>query len=473
MSTLSKKYITDAVPAIAGDNHLVDKIFKMLKGLVAKSSDHDVMAWFDAYVADPSIAAKDLKLTWVEKAISKYRDAPKAPAALNANIPFRIYGETLIEKNAIEQMYNLLQLPIAVAGALMPDAHLGYGIPIGGVAATHKDYVIPYAVGSDISCMMSLSIFNVDTLYMEKKKSKFLQFLKEKTYFGKGCTNDGDIVDDSILHLDEWKDLPMYAKIKNTLVNQLGTSGSGNHFVDWGYVTFDTEYKGIPKGKYVALMTHSGSRGVGYNIADYYTKKAKEKCTFLDKSLLDLSWLDLNTDDGKEYWKFMNMAGQYASACHNEIHLKAETFMGEAPLLKVENYHNFCWQEEYDGNIVNVHRKGATPAQNGVIGIIPGSMATPAYIVEGMGSIGSINSASHGSGRVMGRNQAKKSITSESVDIQLKKAGITLIGGGLDEAPKVYKNIDDVMSFQTDLVSVKGVFTPKYVRMADDGSHED
>jgi tRNA-splicing ligase RtcB len=473
MEKISKKWLIGKLPYIETQDILITKIVNMLKGLASKSSDDNIITWFEKYLDNPiDVSKTDMKLIWVEKELSKFRKLDEDKKSIS-DIPFNIYGESLIDPNAVTQMKNLLRLPITVAGSLMPDAHLGYGIPIGGVAATHKDYVIPYAVGSDISCMMALSIYDISPIYLTQKKNDFLKFLNEKTYFGKGCNNGGEIIDDSVLHLDEWKDLPMYKKVKPILENQLGTSGSGNHFVEWGIVTLENDFNGIPKGQYVALMSHSGSRGVGYNIADYYVNKAKDNCQFLDNDLKNLSFLNLNSDLGKEYWAFMNMAGKYASACHNEIHLKADKFMKNSSLLKIENYHNFCWQEEYNGELVNVHRKGATPAHKGVLGIIPGSMSTPAYIVEGLGNVNSINSASHGSGRIMSRNQAKSSIMQERVDINLKKAGVSLIGGGLDEAPMVYKNIDDVMSFQTDLVTVKGKFMPKYVRMADDGTHED
>ncbi|MBL0330104.1 MAG: RtcB family protein [Bacteroidetes bacterium] len=262
--------------------------------------------------------------------------------------------------------------------------------------------------------------------------------------------------------------------LQDKAFTQLGSSGGGNHFVEWGIIEMleDDVPLNIKKGKYVALLTHSGSRGFGATVAGYYTKLAKELCR-LPKEAANLAYLDLNSAEGQEYWMAMNLAGDYASACHEVIHNRLAKAIGGTVLAKVENHHNFAWKEIWNGEEVIVHRKGATPASKDVMGIIPGSMTAPGFLVRGKGEVNSINSASHGAGRQMSRTKAIQSITKNEMTTILKDHGVTLIGAGLDEAPMAYKDIDMVMAAQTDLVDVLARFTPKIVRMADDGSRED
>ncbi len=214
-------------------------------------------------------------------------------------------------------------------------------------------------------------------------------------------------------------------------------------------------------------LSHSGSRGFGGNIANHYSKLAMSK-TKLPPEAKQLAWLDLDTDDGQEYWIAMNLAGDYASANHHEIHKKIALALGREPALMIENHHNFAWKEQLaDGTTVMVHRKGATPAGEGVLGIIPGSMSTPGFVVRGKGDATSINSASHGAGRLMSRTAALKTIQRDLVDAELLHKKVTLVGSDLDEAPMVYKNIHAVMAAQHDLVDVLASFQPRIVRMAD------
>ena len=187
----------------------------------------------------------------------------------------------------------------------------------------------------------------------------------------------------------------------------------------------------------------------------------------------NLAYLDLNSEAGQGYWLAMNLAGDYASACHEVIHNKIAQAIGAQVLAKVENHHNFAWKEQLNGEEVIVHRKGATPAGKDVMGIIPGSMTAPGFLVRGKGEQDAINSASHGAGRQMSRTQAIKTITNAEMSTMLSDAGVVLLGAGLDEAPMAYKDIHTVMAAQTDLVDVVAKFTPKMVRMANDGSRED
>jgi len=385
-----------------------------------------------------------------------------------------IYGQKIIESGATDQMNLAMKLQITVAGALMPDAHQGYGLPIGGVLATNNA-IIPYGVGVDIGCRMALSIFDMPESYFFQNENKFKRELLAFTKFGAGNGWQGkERANHPILDRNEFNSTPLIKSLLDKAAAQLGSSGGGNHFVEWGIIEMisDDEELNIKKGKYVALLSHSGSRGFGATLAAYYTKLAKEICK-LPKEAQNLAYLSLDSAEGQEYWMAMNLAGDYASACHQIIHEKISEAIGGEVLAKVENHHNFAWKEMYKGEEVIVHRKGATPASKGVMGIIPGSMTAPGFLVRGKGEENSINSASHGAGRKMSRGQAIKNISKNEMKQILKDHGVTLIGAGLDEAPMAYKDINKVMAEQTELVDVLAKFIPKMVRMADDGSRED
>lgn len=251
--------------------------------------------------------------------------------------------------------------------------------------------------------------------------------------------------------------------------SQLGTSGSGNHFVEFGTLTLDEPELGLDAGVYVALLSHSGSRGTGYAVASHYSKLAMELHPELPKELRHLAWLGLDTDAGREYWAAMELMGQYASANHAIIHHSIVRHLSARVLAGVENHHNFAWKEVHGGVEVIVHRKGATPAGAGVLGMIPGSMAAPGFVVRGKGSPDSLCSAAHGAGRVMSRTAAKNSFRWPHVKKLLEERGVTLLSAGLDEVPMAYKDIHEVMAQQSDLVEIIARFDPAIVRMAPEG----
>lgn len=380
---------------------------------------------------------------------------------------FDVFGSKHIEINAIKQMEMVMRLPVAVSGALMPDAHQGYGMPIGGVVAT-KDEVIPYAVGMDIGCRMALSILDLPASHVDHHAYEIKKSLQECTYFGNDgvpdTTQDHEILDSSLFH-----ETNLLKKLHGKAVRQLGSSGSGNHFVEIGILEADDENSlGVTAGTYAAVLSHSGSRSLGANIAQHYTNIAMSKCK-LPSEVKHLAWLDLNSEEGQEYWLSMNLAGDYAKACHEVIHKKIADALGVSTIKTIENHHNFAWKERLnDGHEYIIHRKGATPAAKGVHGIIPGSMTAPGFVVSGLGNDASLNSAAHGAGRNMSRLRAKNSVTMSSLKKQLAAKKVTLIGGSPEEAPAAYKDIDLVMKSQTTLVKVEGKFYPKIVRMAKD-----
>lgn len=384
---------------------------------------------------------------------------------LDKGLPFEVFGAEHIEADAWTQMKVAMKLPIAVAGALMPDAHSGYGLPIGGVLAT-ENAVIPYGVGVDIGCRMCLSVFPIPASDFKKHEKSFERALVENTIFGAGGewgkSGNHEVIENPLFY-----EHALIKGLQRKAARQLGTSGSGNHFVEFGIISFPNDDcgLGIKAGDYVALLSHSGSRGLGATIAKHFTNVAMNKCQ-LPNEARHLAWLKLNESDGAEYWAAMTLAGDYASACHHEIHRRIAHAINTQARVRIENHHNFAWKETLtDGREVIVHRKGATPAKLGELGIIPGSMTAAGYIVRGKGEATALNSASHGAGRKMSRSKAKESITHHALKRLLEDNKVTLIGGDLDEAPHAYKDIEVVMDSQRALVDIIGRFLPKIVRM--------
>jgi tRNA-splicing ligase RtcB len=414
---------------------------------------------------NPSAFFADELRAPLARAIYRPAFTPRAEPA-----PWRQWGEGL-EADAVRQMTNACALPVAVAGALMPDAHPGYGLPIGGVLAT-ENAVIPYAVGVDIACRMKLSVYDCKANTLAGQRDRLANIIENETRFGIGANfkrqrRAHDVMD------EDWSVTPITKRLHDKAWLQLGTSGSGNHFVEFGAFTVTTSELGLPNGEYLALLSHSGSRGTGAQVCDTYSKRAMARHEHLPKGLKHLAWLNLDEEDGQEYWAAMNLMGRYAAANHQLIHQHIAKKLGARVILDIENHHNFAWKERH---LVNgeereliVHRKGATPAGVGVLGIIPGSMASPGFVVRGKGHPASLNSASHGAGRVMSRSKAMQSFTWSGTKKLLAERGVDLISAGLDEVPGVYKDIHTVMAAQSDLVEVLGRFDPKLVKMCPAG----
>lgn len=379
----------------------------------------------------------------------------------------KIFGGKNIEESAKQQMETAMSLPIAVQGALMPDAHHGYGLPIGGVLAT-RNAVIPYGVGVDIGCRMALTIVDANEAFIKRYDYQLKTALRNKTHFGiEGQLDEPQ--EHAILEDTRFEALPLLKQLRGKAARQLGSSGTGNHFVEFGVIELSEHNDlGLPANKYAALLSHSGSRGLGAAIAQHYMKVAMQTCKLPAKAQ-HLAWLDLNTDAGREYWLAMNLAGDYAKACHERIHANLLRELGVRALATIDNHHNFAWQEQLtDGTEVIMHRKGATPAHTGTWGIIPGSMTTPAFLVRGKGVESALNSASHGAGRAMSRQKARSQVTGSALKKLLSEKGVKLIGGSVEEHPLAYKDIHTVMEAQTALVEVHGRFEPKIVRMHKD-----
>ncbi len=379
--------------------------------------------------------------------------------------PYRRWGGD-VDVESIRQMENACKLPVSTAGALMPDAHVGYGLPIGGVLAT-RNAVIPYAVGMDIACRMKMTVMDLPVSAIRGEEGRLRNAIRQATSFGVGgrfqkCKEHPVMEED-------WSFSKILVKNKDRAAHQLGTSGSGNHFVEFGVLTLDRQDLGLPGGAYFALLSHSGSRGTGGDVATFYSKLAMKLHPELPRELMHLAWLDLDADAGREYWQAMELMGKYAAANHFLIHRDIARLLGAKVLIAIENHHNFAWKENHFGQQVIVHRKGSTPANQGDIGIIPGSMATPGYIVRGKGVAESLNSASHGAGRRLSRTMTKSRYTWNDAKKFLAEHDVVLISASLDEAPMGYKDIESVMAAQSDLVEIVARFDPKLVKMAPDG----
>jgi len=386
---------------------------------------------------------------------------------LSQPAPYQVWGAEGIEAGALDQMKRAVRLPVAVRGALMPDAHQGYGLPIGGVLATH-DSVIPYAVGVDIACRMRLTVFNASPAALDQHRDLFRQALEQQTRFGAGSEwstpREHEVMDDPL-----WREHPAARQHREIAQRQLGSSGSGNHFVEFGALNVHSLITSplgkIPPGTYLALLSHSGSRRFGLEMANHYTQLAMRQRAALPKDFQHLAWLSLSEEAGAEYWAAMQLAGRYASANHAVIHRQIIDALRIPVLGGVENHHNFAWKEMVDGREAIVHRKGATPAGDGVLGVIPGSMGAPGYVVRGLGNADALNSAAHGAGRRMSRKQAFAQFDWDTVQTHLDDLGVELLSAGLDEAPGAYKDIRQVMADQADLVVALAEFHPRLVKM--------
>jgi tRNA-splicing ligase RtcB len=457
----TKDFLRLGVPLGEATRRAMDFMARFVLGGGDKSRLHEEVA---AVVANPSAYVNDPLRGEFAKALLAAPPPPRTePAA------YRQWGEGL-DHEAVMQMEKACLLPVSVAGALMPDAHVGYGLPIGGVLAT-ENAVIPYAVGVDIACRMKMTVLDIPARELEQRQDRLTRAIEAETRFGVGASfrerRQHDVMD------ADWSVSPVTKQNKDKAWSQLGTSGSGNHFVEFGLFTAHSQINELEAGTYLALLSHSGSRGTGAAVCDHYSKLAVSQFPDLPAELKRLAWLSLDSQEGQEYWNAMELMGQYAAANHACIHRHIAAHLGAQVLLDLENHHNFAWKERHRiGGVerdVVVHRKGATPAGAGVLGIIPGSMATPGFVVSGKGNADSLNSASHGAGRAMSRKAANEKFNWKDVNRFLKQQGITLISAGLDEVPMAYKNIRDVMAAQKDLVTVLGEFMPKLVKMAPSG----
>jgi tRNA-splicing ligase RtcB len=370
-----------------------------------------------------------------------------------------------VEDSALEQAKNIANLPFAYRHvALMPDAHMGYGMPIGGVLAT-KGVVVPNSVGVDIGCGMS---FVGTTIPAAVAKEAVVE---DKPFLEAICKKVKRIVPVGFSkhkQPQEWvgfDSAPDLGIIKDNLENaamSLGTLGGGNHFI---------EFQEDQNGR-LCVMLHSGSRNLGKRICDFFTSIAKREnsrwYSSVDSSK-SLSFLPMDTFYGEQYWKAMEFAMEFAKQnrhlmmerIKNLLFNMLRKYAGVSHSgieLEVNVHHNYAAKENHFGENVIVHRKGATRARDGEYGIIPGSQGTKSYIVVGKGNQDSFHSCSHGAGRIMGRKAAQRTLSLEEEKRKLDEQGIVhgiRTKEDLDEASGAYKPIDVVMANQMDLVGVE------------------
>ena len=383
---------------------------------------------------------------------SEYGRAGPVRTLRDTPAPFHVYGEIGedISRAAASQLELALRLPIALAGALMPDAHVGYALPIGGVFAAHRA-VSPTMVGVDIGCRMHLSLFAVPPGEFREQREALFRDLQAVTTFGVGADNDRP-ADHAVLDKERWQLTGQTRGLRDKARRQLGTSGSGNHFAELVVGERLDAGSGLPKS-FGGMLTHSGSRGVGYAIANHYMRLAALETAQTVRVPKMYEWLSLDGDAGREYWAAMDLAGDFAQANHEVIHEAFARRSGLTPMAGVQNHHNFAWR---DGADRVIHRKGATPAEKDVLGVIPGSMGSASYLVRGEGVPEALHSASHGAGRVGSRTSVRDQISLGEVRRRLAHLDILVEGLTAEEAPPAYKDIERVLRIQVEA----GLVTP-------------
>lgn len=369
------------------------------------------------------------------------------------------YGELVIigdhEENTISQMWNCMGVGRASHGVLCADGHLGYAQPVGGVIA-YKDQVSISGVGFDIGCGNMAVRLDTPWRKIAARRDVIARDIHNTISFGLGRVNDYEKVEHPLFDDKELWKAAGTNNYKDIAVSQLGTVGSGNHYVD----IFEDE-----EG-YVWIGVHFGSRGLGHKSATKYLRKAGGK----DGMHVPPALVDIDSELGQKYLNAMDLAGQYAYAGREwVVETIRKNIIGGKATLSVHNHHNYAWVEEHFGEKFFVVRKGATPAFPGQLGFIGGSMGDDAVIIEGVDSEQSkrnLYSTVHGAGRKFGRSAAKKRFEQTEMDAWLKKKDVLRIGGGLDESPMAYKRLDRVLGHHDGTIKVLHILRPKIVVMA-------
>ena len=365
------------------------------------------------------------------------------------------------EEGSIRQAKNLANLPFAFKQVcLMPDTHEGYGMPIGGVLAT-KGVIIPNAVGVDIGCGMCAVKTNIKAKNLRAEQLKqIMAGIRELVPLG--FDHHKKRQDESLMpqgyNIDE---MTVVKRQYAAALKQIGTLGGGNHFI---------ELQRCDEG-YLWLMVHSGSRNIGKQVADYYNNMAKRLNELWFSAVnpkADLAFLPFKTDEAHQYYQEMKYCTAFALANRQLMMERIRQVVSEMlagveyePVINIA--HNYAAWEHHFGENVVVHRKGATSAKDGEIGIIPGSQGAKSYIVEGLGNPESFMSCSHGAGRTMSRSAAIKTLDLEAEQRKLEALGIIhsiRSKSDLEEASSAYKDISQVMAFQSDLVKIKVELSP-------------
>lgn len=375
-----------------------------------------------------------------------------------------VFGEPL--ENAVEQIVRCAR--DAERAALMADHHLGYAVPIGGVVA-YDGLVSPSGVGYDIACGNKAVRLDADARDVRENIASIMDDLWRTLSFGIGRKNKED-VDHELFYDDPAWDIPVAAELKDLARSQLGTIGSGNHYVDLFVDEQDRVWVGV----------HFGSRGLGHRLATHFVREGGGK----QGIHVDPVLLDADSALGKEYIACMRLAGRYAYAGRDWVSERVAELLGARIEDEVHNHHNFAWQEEHDGRPLWVVRKGATPAFPGQRGFVGGSMGDVSVILEGVDSDVSraaLYSTVHGAGRVMSRTKAagrskwqrgrkvktgEGEISREMMMEWVRREGVELRGAGTDESPHVYKRLPEVLEYHAPTIRILHTLRPIGVAMA-------
>jgi tRNA-splicing ligase RtcB len=371
--------------------------------------------------------------------------------------PLKVFGDH--EESTLTQMRNCMSVGNVVAGVICADGHLGYAQPVGGVIAYEKQISIS-GVGFDIGCgNMALRL---DTKYSEiaDRVASILSDITKVISFGVGRTNNERVDDDLFDDGEAWRESDMES-YRQKAVTQLGTVGSGNHYVD---LMRD-------EAGFVWIGVHFGSRGLGHTSATRYMKAAGGK----DGIHVAPAVVDEDSELGRRYIAAMQLAGRYSYAGREWVVERVRQIVGGHVTDMVHNHHNYAWRENHDGKDLWVVRKGATPAFPGQRGFVGGSMGDDAVILEGVDgpeAKASLYSTVHGAGRMFGRMEAKRRFTRPQMDAWLQGRGVMVAGGDLDESPMAYRRLPDVLAHHSGSVKVLHTLHPFAVAMAGSGEFD-
>jgi tRNA-splicing ligase RtcB (3'-phosphate/5'-hydroxy nucleic acid ligase) len=383
---------------------------------------------------------------------------PSRPqAAEYRNSPLKVFGSH--EDATIAQMKNCMAVGNAVAGVICADGHLGYAQPVGGVIAYERQISIS-GVGFDIGCGNMAVRLDTQFAAIEDKVGTIIKDVAKVISFGVGRRNaeraEHELFDDA----DAWRESDMDA-YRQKAVGQLGTVGSGNHYVD-----LMRDDKG-----FVWIGVHFGSRGLGHTSATRYLKAAGGK----DGMNVPPAVVDEDSELGRRYIAAMQLAGRYAYAGREWVVERVRKIIGGAVTDSVHNHHNYAWRETHGDRDLWVVRKGATPAFPGQRGFVGGSMGDDAVIIEGVDSEeakAALYSTVHGAGRMFGRREAKRRFTRAEMDAWLQERGVTLVGADLDESPMAYRRLPEVLAEHAGSVKVLHTLRPFAVAMAGEGEFD-
>lgn len=390
-----------------------------------------------------------------EAAEAKVLFKPQDPKYQNA--PLEVFGEH--EKSTLDQMRNCMSVGNAVKGVICADGHLGYAQPVGGVIA-YEGQISMSGVGFDIGCGNMAVRLDTPFSAVQDRIGDIIRDVHKTISFGVGRTNDERVEHPLLDNADLWREADR-EDYRQKAAAQLGTVGSGNHYVD-----LLRDEAGL-----VWIGVHFGSRGLGHSSATKYIKAAGGT----DGIHVPPTVVDENSEIGRRYIAAMTLAGQYSYAGRQWVVERVRRIIGGVITDSIHNHHNYAWRETHGGRDLWVVRKGATPAFPGQRGFIGGSMGDDAVIVEGVESPeaeAALYSTVHGAGRVFGRKEAIRRFSRAEMDEWLQRRGVTLVGGDLDESPMAYRRLENVLAHHSNSIRVLHTLRPFAVAMAGSGEFD-